>query len=67
MASGNATKSFSPFISPRDIKANPEKAQSKVMVDFDPLKCLLGDLEASMVKSVGFVLAVIFPHCINMY
>lgn len=45
VASGNATKSFSPFISPRDIKANPEKAQSKVMVDFDPLKCLLGDLE----------------------
>lgn len=40
-----ASKLFHPFISSGDMKANIEELRRKLMVDFDPSRCLIEDLE----------------------
>jgi len=49
VARGNASKDFSPFLGPKDMKRNLDIMKSKLMVGFDPLQCYLVDLEASSV------------------
>ena len=44
---GNPNKIFNPFLLPKDLKGSSEELRNKLMVDFDPLRCFLGDLEAS--------------------
>ena len=45
MARGNASKVFHPFLLPGDMKGNSEALRNKLLVDFDPLRCFVGDLE----------------------
>ncbi|CAL5371205.1 unnamed protein product [Camellia sinensis] len=42
---GNASKVFHPFMLPRDMKGSLEELKHKLMVNFDPLRCFVGDLE----------------------
>lgn len=42
---GKASKLFQPFFSSGDIISNIEELQRKLMVDFDPSKCFIEDLE----------------------
>ncbi|CAM8912250.1 unnamed protein product [Rhodiola kirilowii] len=43
---GNPSKSFNPFLMPEDLKGRTlEDLKRKLLVDFDPLKCFLADLE----------------------
>ncbi|XP_052196632.1 uncharacterized protein LOC127803986 isoform X2 [Diospyros lotus] len=42
---GGPSKSFHPFMSPGDIKGRLEEMKHKLMVDFNPLQCFIGDLE----------------------
>ncbi|XP_057967920.1 uncharacterized protein LOC131157627 isoform X2 [Malania oleifera] len=44
VASGNVSKDFHPFLLAEDMK-RPEELKYKLMVNFDPLRCFVGDLE----------------------
>ena len=44
----NASKAFDPFLLLEDMKGSLEEVKNKMMVDFDPLRCFVGDLEASI-------------------
>ncbi|KAL1815508.1 hypothetical protein DCAR_0519774 [Daucus carota subsp. sativus] len=50
-----ASKLFQPFISSVDTKVNIEELQRKLMVDFDPSRCLIEDLERR------------FPDCFKVW
>lgn len=45
VARGNASKGFHPFLLPGDFKGSSEDLRNKVLVNFDPLRCFVGDLE----------------------
>lgn len=47
MVQGKASKLFQPFFSSGDIISNIEELQRKLMVDFDPSKCFIEDLEVN--------------------
>lgn len=47
VAWGNPSKIFNPFLFSKDLKGSSDELRNKLMVDFDPLRCLLGELEAS--------------------
>ncbi|XP_028775663.1 nucleolar protein 6 isoform X2 [Neltuma alba] len=42
---GHASKCFQPVLLPRDLKGRPEEVKSKLLVDFDPLRFFIRDLE----------------------
>ncbi|KAK9990400.1 hypothetical protein SO802_025385 [Lithocarpus litseifolius] len=44
MARGNASKVYQPFMSPGDFKGSLEELKNKLLVNFDPLRCFVGDL-----------------------
>ncbi|KAH9663147.1 nucleolar protein [Citrus sinensis] len=43
----NASKAFGPFLVPEEMKGSSEEVKNKMMVDFDPLRCFVGDKEYS--------------------
>ncbi|XP_074312667.1 uncharacterized protein LOC141648101 isoform X2 [Silene latifolia] len=45
VARGNASKEFSPIFRPKDMKGRLDILKTKLMVDFDPLKCYVVDLQ----------------------
>ncbi|XP_040999624.1 nucleolar protein 6 [Juglans microcarpa x Juglans regia] len=45
VARGNASKFFHPLMLPRDLKGSSDEVKTKLLVDFDPLRCFVGDLE----------------------
>ncbi|KAI3451695.1 hypothetical protein Pfo_008360 [Paulownia fortunei] len=42
---GNASKTFQPFLLPGDMKGNLEELKNKLMVNFDPLRYFVSDIE----------------------
>ena len=56
MAQGNASKVFQPFMSPGDFKGSLEVLKNKLLVNFDPLRCFVGDLEASIFTGLMLIL-----------
>ncbi|KAI8566766.1 hypothetical protein RHMOL_Rhmol02G0067400 [Rhododendron molle] len=44
---GKPSKKFHPFLLPGDMKGSLEELKRKLMVNFDPLRCFVGDVEAS--------------------
>ncbi|WJZ86013.1 hypothetical protein VitviT2T_005516 [Vitis vinifera] len=46
VAQGNASKAFHPFLLPEHMKGNSPDLKDTLLVDFDPLRCFIGDLEA---------------------
>lgn len=50
VAKGHASKCFQPFLLPKDLKGKPEQLKNKLLVDFDPSRCFIRDLEVSTVK-----------------
>lgn len=42
---GHASKIFHPFFSPGDFKVNSGELKSKLMVNFDPVRCFIADIE----------------------
>ncbi|PSR88048.1 Nucleolar protein [Actinidia chinensis var. chinensis] len=42
---GSASKDFHPFILPGEMNGSVKDLKHKLMVDFDPLRCFVGDLE----------------------
>ncbi|KAK9285428.1 hypothetical protein L1049_024621 [Liquidambar formosana] len=55
VARGNASKDFHPFVLPRDMKRSLKELKDKLMVDFDPLRCFVVDLERE------------FPHAFKVW
>lgn len=47
VAKGDPSKIFSPFLLPRNLKPNSEDIKNKLLVNFDPLRCYIADLQAS--------------------
>ena len=47
VAQGNTSKVFHPFLLPERMKGNSSDLKDTLLVDFDPLRCFIGDLEAS--------------------
>lgn len=47
VAKGNPSKIFSPFLLPKNLKASSENIKDKLLVNFDPLRCYIADLQAS--------------------
>ncbi|XP_019423401.1 PREDICTED: nucleolar protein 6 isoform X2 [Lupinus angustifolius] len=45
VAIGHASKSFQPFLLPRDLKGRREELKNKLLVDFNPSRCFIRDLE----------------------
>ncbi|KAH1082116.1 hypothetical protein J1N35_021877 [Gossypium stocksii] len=46
VAHGNASTCFHPFLLPSDMKSSSlEQLKTKLMVNFDPLRCFVGDVE----------------------
>ncbi|KDP42811.1 hypothetical protein JCGZ_23753 [Jatropha curcas] len=45
VARGNASKLFQPILSPRDLKGSSEELKNKLMVNFDPLRCYIADIQ----------------------
>ncbi|XP_021273608.1 nucleolar protein 6 [Herrania umbratica] len=45
VAHGNASNAFHPFLLPADMKGSLEQLKTKLMVNFDPLRCFVGDVE----------------------
>jgi U3 small nucleolar RNA-associated protein 22 len=45
VARGKASRLFNPFMSPGDLKRSHEELKNKLMVDFEPTKCLLSGLQ----------------------
>ena len=54
MVRGSASKDFHPFILPGEMNGSVKDLKHKLMVDFDPLRCFVGDLEASTPKCFAF-------------
>lgn len=52
MAHGDISKAFRPFLLPGDLKGSSEELKDKLMVDFDPQRCFVGELEASLMKYI---------------
>ncbi|KAM7252197.1 hypothetical protein ACFE04_024080 [Oxalis oulophora] len=52
VAHGDASKVFHPFLMPKDLKGSLGEVQNKLLVDFDPLRCFVGDLEGEMSSSL---------------
>ncbi|KAI9164874.1 hypothetical protein LWI28_003798 [Acer negundo] len=50
VARGNASKAFRSFMLPADMKRGTEELKNKLMVDFDPLRCFVGDIEKDLSK-----------------
>jgi U3 small nucleolar RNA-associated protein 22 len=50
VARGNASKAFQPFMLPGDLRGSLDKLKNKLLVDFDPLRCYIADLEVSVLK-----------------
>ncbi|MCD7454518.1 hypothetical protein HAX54_025139 [Datura stramonium] len=42
---GHASNIFHPFVSPGDFKVNSGELKSKLMVNFDPVRCFIADVE----------------------
>lgn len=42
---GKPTKIFHPFIVPADLRGRSEELKSKLMVNFDPLRCFISEIE----------------------
>ncbi|KAF5958281.1 hypothetical protein HYC85_005506 [Camellia sinensis] len=63
---GNASKVFHPFMLPRDMKGSLEELKHKLMVNFDPLRCFVGDLEARA-KFLLLCLQREFPAMFKMW
>ncbi|KAL6520048.1 hypothetical protein OROHE_017191 [Orobanche hederae] len=42
---GKASKAFQPFLLPGDLKGSPEELKNKLMVNFDPLRYFVSDIE----------------------
>ncbi|KAK4741434.1 hypothetical protein SAY87_025022 [Trapa incisa] len=45
IAKGSASKAFHPFFTPSDLNGSLEEIKNQIMVDFDPMKHFLQDLE----------------------
>ncbi|XP_022152358.1 nucleolar protein 6 [Momordica charantia] len=45
VAKGDPSKIFSPFLLPRNLKPNSEDIKNKLLVNFDPLRCYIADLQ----------------------
>ncbi|XP_038701272.1 nucleolar protein 6 isoform X2 [Tripterygium wilfordii] len=45
LARGNVCKNFHPFILAQDLKGSYKELQNQLLVNFDPLRCFIGDLE----------------------
>uniref|UniRef100_A0A803Q1Y2 Nucleolar protein 6 n=1 Tax=Cannabis sativa TaxID=3483 RepID=A0A803Q1Y2_CANSA len=45
VARGSPSKIFHPFLLHEELKGSAEELRNKLLVDFDPLKCFLGDIE----------------------
>ncbi|KAK7307534.1 hypothetical protein VNO77_40695 [Canavalia gladiata] len=45
VAEGHASKCFQPFLLPKDLKGTSDELKNKLMVDFDPSRCFVRDLE----------------------
>ncbi|XVE82616.1 hypothetical protein DITRI_Ditri16bG0020000 [Diplodiscus trichospermus] len=45
VAHGNASNAFHPYLLPADMKGGLEQLKTKLMVNFDPLQCFVGDVE----------------------
>ncbi|KAJ6378798.1 hypothetical protein OIU78_028927 [Salix suchowensis] len=45
VARGNASKAFHPFMLPGDLRGSLDKLKNKLLVDFDPLRCYIADLQ----------------------
>ncbi|KAE8655090.1 putative ADP-ribosylation factor [Hibiscus syriacus] len=45
VAHGSASNSFHPFLLPADMNCSLEQIKTKQMVNFDPLRCFVGDVE----------------------
>jgi U3 small nucleolar RNA-associated protein 22 len=52
VAKGHASKFFQPFLLPKDLKGRPEELKNKLLVDFNPSRCFIKDLEASTMKMI---------------
>ncbi|KAL9273669.1 Pyridine nucleotide-disulfide oxidoreductase domain-containing protein [Drosera capensis] len=55
IAQGDATKDFNPFLAHKDMKGNLDEVKQRLMVDFDPLRCYIEDLERD------------FPHIFKLW
>ncbi|KAF7151525.1 hypothetical protein RHSIM_Rhsim02G0060300 [Rhododendron simsii] len=51
---GKPSKKFHPFLLPGDMKGSLEELKHKLMVNFDPLRCFVGDIEASIILKKSF-------------
>lgn len=67
VARGNASKVFHPFLLPGDFKGSSEDLRNKVLVNFDPLSCFVGDLEASIIQCLDFYLFIIISIIIKVF
>ncbi|CAL2273862.1 unnamed protein product [Prunus armeniaca] len=45
VARGNASKVFHPFLLAGDLNGNSEDLRNKLLVNFDPMRCFVGDIE----------------------
>ncbi|WJX55563.1 hypothetical protein P8452_41325 [Trifolium repens] len=45
VAKGHTSKFFQPFLLPKDLKGRPEELKNKLLVDFNPSRCFIKDLE----------------------
>ncbi|XP_022751385.1 nucleolar protein 6 isoform X2 [Durio zibethinus] len=45
VAHGNPSNAFHPYLLPADMKGSLEQLKTKLMVNFDPLRCFIGDVE----------------------
>lgn len=61
MVRAQASKLFQPFFSSGDQKMNIEELQRKLMVDFDPSRCLIEDLEVDTNVLLTFRLLLNLP------
>lgn len=63
MVHGNASKAFRPFMLPGDLRGSPEDLKHKLMVNFDPLRSYIADLQARIEEcfDVGIVLGNLAP------
>ncbi|XP_031255043.1 nucleolar protein 6 [Pistacia vera] len=52
VAHGDVSKAFRPFLLPGDLKGSSEELKNKLMVDFNPLRCFVGDLEKEFPKKL---------------
>lgn len=52
VARGKASKSFHPFMLPGDLKGSSKEVKNKLLVDFNPLGCFVGDLEKEFSNTI---------------